>query len=348
MNNAVVYALGSALLFGISTPLAKWLVGVVSPLQLAGLLYAGSGLGLALVLALRRMTQRSPEPLNLPRGSDWWWLAAATLFGGVIGPVALTYGLSSTSAAAGSLLLNLEAVFTATFAWFVFRENFDRRIALGMVAIVAGGVLLVWNPAGEAVVSAGSLLIGIACVCWALDNNLTRKVSGSDAVILAAIKGTVAGGVNLALAAMLGSAIPPVSLIAAAALVGLLGYGVSLVLFILALRGLGTARTGAYFSVAPFFGAALASLFEPEAMTWHLGAAAGLMALGVWLHVTERHEHLHTHEAVEHDHPHTHDAHHGHEHIAWDGTEPHSHRHVHVPLRHGHAHFPDLHHRHDH
>lgn len=348
MYSGIIFALGSAALFGMSTPLAKLLVGAVSPLLLAGLLYAGAGLGLLLVACVRRVLAPQGWSPTLPARHQWRWLAAAIFFGGIAGPVALMYGLVTSTASSASLLLNLEAAFTALFAWFIFRENFDRRIALGMAAIVAGGLILAWMPGEYGHVSMGSLLIALACVCWALDNNLTRKVSASDAVTIAGLKGLIAGAVNLGLALLLGEAMPATRVIGAAAMVGFLGYGVSLVLFVLALRQLGSARTGAYFSVAPFYGAALAFLLQGDAVTWQLVIAGGLMAAGVWLHVSERHAHQHVHEHLEHNHSHSHDEHHQHAHDAWDGHEPHSHTHVHAPMIHSHVHYPDVHHRHPH
>jgi len=349
MHRGIAFALGSALLFGISTPLAKTLVGATSPLLLAGLLYAGSGLGLLAAWVVRRYASARPAGEGLPRRGEWWWLAGGIVFGGVMAPVALMYGLVTTTASTASLLLNLEAVFTALLAWFLFRENFDSRVAVGMLAIVAGGLVLAWIPGGPEGMWMGPVLIAAACLCWALDNNLTRRISGSDPVVIAGLKGLVAGSVNLLLALSLGATLPAAGVTGAAAAVGFLGYGVSLVLFVLALRHLGTARAGAYFSVAPFFGAAVAVLLQGEAVTWQLIVAGAAMAAGVWLHLTERHGHLHAHERVEHAHAHTHDRHHRHEHdFAWDGREPHLHAHVHAPLVHAHPHYPDLHHRHPH
>jgi drug/metabolite transporter (DMT)-like permease len=349
VNTGIAYALISAVLFGMSTPLAKSLVADVSPLLLAGLLYAGSGLGLLLLLAGRGLSAPRAFSVALPKRAEWGWLAGAVFAGGVIGPVALMYGLTTTAASTASLLLNLEAVFTALLAWFLFRENFDRRILIGMIAIVAGGALLGWTPGEWGSVSLGPVLIAAACLCWALDNNLTRKVSAGDAVVIAGVKGLVAGAVNLGLALLLGHRVPALAVVASAAAIGFLGYGVSLALFVLALRHLGSARAGAYFSVAPFFGAALAVLLLGDAVTWQLVAAGSLMLVGVWLHITERHEHLHVHEPQEHTHSHVHDQHHRHAHdFAWGGEEPHSHAHVHEPLVHAHPHYPDLHHRHPH
>jgi drug/metabolite transporter (DMT)-like permease len=343
-RRAIAYALLSSALFGASTPLAKIFVGAMPPLALAGLLYLGSAVGLGMWLALRRRIGVAPLA-----ASDVPWLAGAILAGGILGPALLMYGLARSDAASASLLLNLEAVLTATLAWLVFRENVDRRVFAGMAAIVAAGVVLAWQPMAPASGVTGALLIAGACFAWALDNNLTRRASGGDAVTIAAIKGAVAGITNIALAAALGARMPAPGAIVLVALLGLFGYGVSLVLFIMALRNLGTARTSAYFAVAPFFGALLAVALlgeRPEPSFW---IAAALMALGVWLHLSERHEHDHVHEPLTHAHEHVHDLHHHHEHArGWDGREPHSHVHHHPPLRHRHPHYPDLHHRHEH
>ena len=347
MKQGIAIALASALLFGISTPLAKTLLGTVPPLLLAGLLYAGSGLGLLLVMAVRSLARRGSFSWRLPR-NEWRWLAAAVLLGGVVAPAALMYGLVTSAASSASLLLNLEAVFTALIAWILFRENFDRRVVLGMIAIVTGGAVLAWTPGRYANTSLSVLLVAAACLCWALDNNLTRNVASGDAVLVACVKGVVAGAANIALALLLGAGLPERGTLAAAALLGFLGYGVSLVLFVLALRYLGTARTAAYFSVGPFFGAAVALLVQGDPVTWQLIVAGLLMAAGVWLHLTETHEHPHAHVAQEHSHWHVHDEHHRHAHDSGDADAAHSHRHVHSPLVHSHPHYPDLHHRHRH
>jgi len=347
VNPGIAYALLGAALFGASTPIAKLLVGEIGPVMLAGLLYAGSGLGLGLWLAVRGSLSRAAERPRFAPG-DYKWLAGAVILGGVIGPALLMLALAASSASSVSLLLNLESVFTALLAWFVFRENFDRRLILGMSLIVCGGVILGLRP-GETAASWPGLAVAGACLCWALDNNLTRKISAGDSVKIAGVKGLAAGTVNLCAAAAFGAALPAPEIVAAAALVGLLGYGVSLALFVVALRQLGTARTGAYFSTAPFIGAAASFALLGEAPDASFWIAAVLMAVGVALHLTERHRHMHRHEALTHTHTHTHDEHHRHEHdFAWDGNEPHSHTHAHDRLSHSHAHFPDIHHRHSH
>jgi drug/metabolite transporter (DMT)-like permease len=349
LPSGVGLALLSAALFGASTPFAKLLLRDVDPWMLAGILYLGSGLGLIGVRLAGRWVAGSRRQEPSLRGGGWLWLALAIASGGVIGPVLLMVGLSRTPAASAALLLNLEGVLTALLAWFVFRENVDRRVALGMAAIVAGGAVLVGGRAGGPGELLGSLAIAGACLAWAIDNNLTRKVSLTDPVQIAVLKGCAAGAVNVAIALGLGAALPRPAALIAAAVVGFGGYGVSLVLFVTALRHIGTARTGAYFSVAPFFGGLLGVILLREELTARLAAAGALMAVGVWLHLTERHEHGHEHEGLAHEHRHVHDEHHQHAH---DGTEapgePHSHWHVHTGLRHAHAHFPDIHHRHPH
>jgi drug/metabolite transporter (DMT)-like permease len=246
--------------------------------------------------------------------------------------------------------LNLEAVLTALIAWVVFRENADRRVVLGMAAIVAGGVVLSYPTSSTGSTNwIGPLAIAAACLCWAIDNNLTRKISATDALFIAGSKGLIAGIVNCSLALTLGAFWPGTTVLLATMMLGLVGYGISLVMFVLALRGLGTARTGAYFSTAPFIGAAVALVLLRETVTPAFWIACALMSIGVWLHVTEWHEHVHTHEPEKHRHRHSDDGHHDHDHGPdWDGVEPHDHMHQHVVVAHKHPHFPDIHHRHVH
>ncbi len=344
----VPMALASAALFGASTPLAKLLLGGgVDPWLLAGLLYLGSGVGLGLVHLVRGLLG-VPAPEAPLRPGDLPWLGLVVLAGGVIGPLLLMFGLARTPASSAALLLNLEGMATMAIAWLWFKENGDRRLLIGVAAILAGAALLSWqgDPAG---VGLGALAIAGACLAWGVDNNLTRKLSAADPVQIAAIKGVVAGGVNLALALAHGAHLPAPGALASAGVVGFFGYGVSLVLFVLALRHLGAARTGAYFSTAPFLGASLALILFREPITVPLVGAAMLMGVGVWLHLSERHEHDHVHKAMDHEHNHVHDEHHQHAHGSADPAgEPHTHWHHHIPLRHKHPHYPDLHHRHDH
>ena len=342
-NPGVLAALAAAVLFGAGTPFAKLLLGETSPWLLAGLLYLGSGAGL---FTLRLATRAAPA--RIP-SDERPWLAGAVVAGGIVGPVLLLYGLLGMPASSASMLLNAEGVFTALIAWFVFRENFDRRIALGMLAIVAGALVLSWQVDAQLEAAWPALAILGACLAWGIDNNLTRRVSLSDATFIAMVKGLAAGGVNIVLAFAAGATLPAAPALGAALLLGFLSYGLSLTLFVVGLRHVGTARTGAYFSIAPFVGAAIGIVALREPVTWQFAVAAILMGIGVWLHLTERHEHSHVHEVVEHTHEHEHDAHHEHEH-----EEPpaagirHAHHHRHAVLKHTHPHFPDAHHRHHH
>ncbi|EQB9728164.1 EamA family transporter [Yersinia enterocolitica] len=338
----VLAALTAAVLFGAGTPLAKQLLNTVSPWLLASLLYLGSGVGLALYRLITR-----PAAVKLPRNELWWFIGAITA-GGIIAPVLLMIGLTGMPASGASLLLNAEGVFTALLAWFAFKENFDRRIALGMIVIVAGAAILSWPGEARFAGLWPTLAILGACFAWGIDNNLTRKVSLTDATWIASVKGLVAGVVNLALAFTLGATLPPLPNLAGALLVGFFAYGVSLALFVIGLRHLGTARTGAYFSIAPFLGAALAVAMG-DAVTIPLIVAGLLMAIGIWLHLTEQHEHRHHHDDLLHEHQHLHDEHHQHSHdFPVNADIPHKHPHQHQPMEHSHPHFPDSHHRHKH
>jgi drug/metabolite transporter (DMT)-like permease len=339
-------AVGAAVLFGASTPFAKLLLGEVSPWLLAGLLYLGSGLGLAFIGGIRRrLGVASEAPL---RRADLPWLAAAVTAGGILAPVLLMVGLLTTPAASVSLLLNLEGVFTLGLAWIVFRENVDLRVGIGAAAILLGALVLSL-PEGSGEVGWGIAAVAAACLAWAIDNNLTRKIAAADPLQIATIKGLVAGAVNVAIGIALARGWPSLPVLAAAGLVGLLGYGVSLMMFVLALRHLGAARTGAYFSLAPFVGAGLAISAFGEPLTGTFLVAGLLMAIGLWLHLTERHDHEHAHEPMVHEHRHVHDEHHQHRHAPSDPFgEPHVHVHEHPRLVHRHPHYPDIHHRHEH
>jgi drug/metabolite transporter (DMT)-like permease len=338
----VPLALGTAAMFGAAPPLCKLLLDSVNPFMLAGLLYLGAGAGLALY-RLARGTSVGEAQLT---ARDMPWLALAIGAGGIVAPVLLMFGLSLNTASSSALLLNLEGLATMAIAWLVYRENVDRRLLLGAFAILAGAVLLSWQGEGVAF-NLGAVLVAGACLAWGLDNNFTRRISATDPVVIAMLKGLVAGAVNVGLALAAGASFPPPSIVAVTAAVGFFGIGVSLVMFIVALRHLGTARTGAYYSLAPFIGALLAIAILGDAVTLKLVVAGLLMGVGLWLHLSERHEHEHDHEELEHEHSHVHDEHHQHHH---DGpvSEPHSHWHRHAPMRHRHPHYPDLHHRHGH
>jgi drug/metabolite transporter (DMT)-like permease len=344
-------ALAAAALFGASTPLAKVLVGTVSPVVLAGLLYLGSGLGLGAVIAGRSAFGRAggSSRAEAPIGrTDLPWLAGAIVAGGILAPAVLLWGLTGTTASGASLLLNFEGVITTLIAGLLFGEAIGRRVWLAALVMLVAGALLVHDPHEPLRLSVHAMGIVAACLLWALDNNFTRKIAGADPVQIAAIKGITAGATNLAVGLGAGGALPGVPTLAAAAALGFASYGVSLVLFIYALRHLGAARTAAHFSTAPFMGAALAAPLLGEPVTSMLAAAAALMAIATWLVLTETHEHEHSHEHTTHTHRHVHDEHHQHAHRGDEGPEPHAHEHAHGPLTHRHPHLPDLHHRHGH
>jgi drug/metabolite transporter (DMT)-like permease len=339
-------ALAAAALFGASTPLAKLLQADIAPGLLAGLLYLGSGAGLALLKFALRFGPRAAEaPL---RPSDAPWLAAAVASGGIAAPLLLMWGLAGASAAGVSLLLNLEGILTALLAALVFKEAVAGRIWLAACLMLAAGLLLGYDPRQGFGVSLRTLAVVAACALWALDNNLTRRISAADPLDIAMIKGLAAGAVNIAAALAFGASLPAALPLAGALALGWLAYGISLTLYIVALRHLGSARAAAHFSSAPFIGAALAIALLREPVTAGFAAAFALMLAATWLALTERHAHEHVHEALVHEHLHTHDGHHRHAHRGDEGPEPHSHAHEHEPLAHSHPHLPDLHHRHPH
>ena len=344
-NKGYLYALVAACLFGASTPAAKPLLQQTSPWLLAGLLYFGSGIGLGLISFLRLKKEASL------RGKDWYWISGAVLFGGILAPLLLMTGLSKTNAGAASLFLNFEAVFTAVVSWYFFKEHFDRRIFIGMLFILCGGFILSWTKTPTLENSLGPFLIALACLGWAIDNNLTRKISASDPLQIATIKSLLAGSTNILLAFFFvqDGHFPAIKWLLTAGVIGFFGYGVSLLCFILALRHIGTSRTGAYFSLTPFVGALLSLLFLHEPISYQFILASLFMGIGLWLHLTENHSHEHTHEILEHEHQHIHDEHHQHAHSPNDPLgEPHSHKHRHEVMTHTHRHYPDIHHRHSH
>ena len=339
-------ALAAAALFGASTPLAKLLQADIAPALLAGLLYLGSGAGLALVKLALRLGRHAAEP-PLQAG-DIPWLAGAVASGGIAAPLLLMWGLAGATASGVSLLLNLEGILTALFAALVFKEAVAGRIWLAACLMLGAGLLLGYDPRAGFGLSLRTLAVIAACALWALDNNLTRRISAADPVNIAMIKGLAAGSVNIAAALAYGASLPAALPQAGALARGWVSYGISLVLYIVALRHLGSARAAAHFSTAPFIGAALAIGLLGEPMTAGFVTAFLLMLAATWLVLTERHRHAHVHEPLAHEHLHTDDAHHQHAHRGDEGPEPHSHPHRHEPLAHSHPHLPDLHHRHPH
>jgi drug/metabolite transporter (DMT)-like permease len=335
-------ALASAALFGAAAPAVKPIAGTLNPVLLAGLLYLGSFLGLLLARAARRTAAEARI-----RRSDLPALGGAILAGGVAAPVLLVWGLSGLAASAVSLLLAAETILTVVISALAFREHVAPRVWIAPVLILAAGALLGWTPGAAVPVSLHALAVLAACALWGLDNNLTSRIALADPYAIAMWKGLVAGVLNTAIGLALAPGVPQASWLGALA-VGALGYGASLVLYVLALRHLGAARTAAHFGTAPFFGAGLSVALLGEPVTAVLAAAFGLTAVGTWLVLGERHDHEHVHEAMEHEHRHVHDSHHQHAHRGDEGPEPHSHPHRHEPLRHRHPHFPDLHHRHRH
>lgn len=299
---------------------------------------------------LRKLLQTGTVDREAPLNrSDLPWLSGAVIFGGIIAPVLLLIGLQQTSASNASLLLNLEGAFTVILACAIFHENLGRRVSVGILAVLLGGLLISWQPTVFGGGLFGPLAIGAACLSWGIDNNLMQRISAGDAREVGAIKGLVAGTFNIFLGIWLGGTLPSATWTVVTLTVGFFTYGLSIMLYILSLRRLGTARTGAYFSAGPFIGAFLGLVLWHESASWSFVVASMVMIMGVWCLLSERHSHLHIHEALVHSHGHVHDEHHQHKHSPHDPSgKPHSHLHEHVPIAHSHTHYPDVHHRHSH
>lgn len=335
-------ALLAAALFGLSTPLMQRLGAGLGPLTVAALLYAGA----AVTGLLSRQPAEREARLHwadLPR------LGAMAAFGAALGPVALAWGLQHTSGTSASLMLTLEALFTAVLAWRLYGETMDRRVWAAMALLMAGAVTLVLDQGrfGDTRLW-GLLAVLLATAAWGADNTLSRALAERDPGQVVMVKALLGSTVTGALAWMRGEPLPTLMAALGLLVVGASGYGLSLRLYLLAQRAFGAARTGSVFAFAPFIGGAAAFAMGERGVSWLLLFGGVLMVLGVLLHLAETHDHAHTHEAIEHEHAHRHDdGHHDHVHEVMP-IGAHSHRHRHDPLTHAHPHVPDAHHAHTH
>lgn len=344
----MVQAILAAVLFGACTPISKLLLGDIEPIPMAAFLYFGSGIGMLLFGIIRRMKNNFTELEAKIGKDDIKWLIGAIIAGGVIAPIVLMFSLRNTPASTASLLLNFEGVATTLIAVIVFKEAIGRRIWLAVASITAASILLSWNLNGEWGFSIGSLGIILACSLWGIDNNFTRNISAKDPIITVIIKGIGAGIFSLLLGFITQSSFPGIKIALGAMLLGCFGYGLSIKLFISAMRNLGASRTSAFFGTAPFVGALLSFLLFRELPNTLFYIALPIMLMGAILILGEEHEHVHLHDSLEHEHRHSHnDEHHTHNHI--DGLElEHTHLHMHAYIEHSHIHTPDIHHRHVH
>lgn len=345
-NKGLQSAILSAFLFGISPVACKGLVGQMSPALLAGLLYLGSGLGLTAVL-FRQQLAVGKLVAGLSR-RQWGNLLGAIFAGGVAAPLFLAYGILYGTASEVSLLLNFEAVATTLLAWLIFHEHVGTRVWVGKIFIIGASLLVVLSGSGEVRLSVPGLCVLAACCLWGLDNNLTRELENLPPAFLACLKGWSAGLFNILVAMALFQGNATGFQVSGALVIGALSYGTSLVLFIQALREIGSARTSTWFACGPFIGAILAILIlgeRPQAEFWLAGI---IMLSGMFLLYGEKHRHSHRHARIAHSHPHDHDEHHRHQHQPEDLEGEHDHFHVHEPLEHVHSHWPDIHHRHSH
>lgn len=341
-----MYGIAAAMLFGLSAPVSKRLLLDIPPLLLASLLYLGAGFGLVIAAPFASRRERREAPI---RRADVPLLAGIVITGGILGPLLMLLGLQRVSGLAGSLLLNLEAVFTMLVALLFFREYLARRELAAASLIVGGAALLGYAPGELRAQWAGVVWIALACLSWAFDNNWTQRLSIKDPFAIVRIKTLGAGSCSLVLALLLGQRLPRLPVVLAALVLGVVSYGVSILLDAYALRHIGAAREAAFFATAPFMGAmAAVPILGERPRAIDLVALAG-MAAGVAVLLRRNHGHAHTHAPIEHEHVHVHDEHHQHEHRVGDPSgEPHSHAHRHAVLTHAHPHVSDIHHRHEH
>ncbi len=345
---SVIRALIAALLFGVSAPLAKLLLGEVEPIPLAAFLYLGSGIGLLGITLFQRISRQVIHSEAQIAKSDFGWLTGAIVAGGVAAPITLLFSLKHTPAATASLLLNFEGVATTLIAFFAFKESISRRAWWAVALITIASIFLSINLNAEWGFSPSALGIIAACVLWGIDNNFTRNISAKDPLIIVTLKGWGAGSFSLLMALFLSVKLPAWEIVLGALFLGSLSYGASIVLFIHAMRGLGAARASVLFSTAPIAGIILSILIFQEFPSWLFIAALPLMVVGAFLLINDEHKHPHVHETLIHEHSHTHDdGHHEHDH-AGESVKKHSHIHTHHELAHSHHHMPDLHHRHAH
>jgi drug/metabolite transporter (DMT)-like permease len=344
-------AILSAVLFGVSAPLSKVLLREIDPIPLAAFLYIGSGAGLWIFQRLERLiVKREHEEASLSK-KDILWLVGAILSGGVIAPILLMFSLRITPASTASLLLNFEGVATALIAGLFFSEYIGKRVWISILLITLASILLSWNFTGQWRFSIGAIGIIFAGFCWGIDNNFTRNISSKNPVSIVIIKGFSAGFFSLFLSLLLKNSIPDLKIILLSMLLGCLSYGFSLVLFVVAMRNLGSARTSAFFGTAPFIGAALSFILFKDTPNIMFIISLLLMIAGAVFLLKEKHSHKHFHEYVAHVHMHNHrDGHHNHSHKPGEVPESgyHSHFHIHESLEHEHSHMPDIHHRHNH
>jgi drug/metabolite transporter (DMT)-like permease len=313
---------------------------------MAAFLYIGSGTGIALIKLSQRLTANQREAgIHAP---DVKWLAGAILSGGILAPIVLMISLKNTPASTASLLLNFEGVGTTLIALLFFHESISRRALAAVLAITLAGICLSTNFRDGFGFSLGALGIISACFLWGVDNNFTRNISARDPLTIVAWKGLVAGTFSLLLGLGLGQRPPALIAILGILLLGFISYGLSTMLFIYSMRGLGAARTSALYGTAPLAGVLLSFLIFREILTPLFFAAAILMVAGAWLLANEEHAHFHIHMPVVHEHRHTWvDEFHRHEEADGLAGKAHSHLHEHPRTEHEHGHMPDIHHRHE-
>jgi drug/metabolite transporter (DMT)-like permease len=347
-TKAQIYGIIAAALFGASAPFSKLMLSNISPLQLAGVLYLGSGFSLLVIKLIKNASYTTDNSAKLEK-KDFPWLAGAVVSGGILAPICLLFGLSITPAATASILLNFEAVATALIATLFFHEHLGKKVIYALILLTLASLILTFEPSGKIGISWGAILIIAACAFWGIDNNLTRNISSKDPLTIVIVKGTVAGIFSILLSVLMKNPVPSVTTVTGGLILGGLSYGISLILFILTLKEIGASRASALFASAPFIGAIISFMLFWNFPSLNFIIAVPIMLFGTFLLFSETHLHSHTHEAIEHEHSHNHvDEHHMHQHGNLSKDIVHSHKHFHELIVHTHNHMPDIHHRHIH
>ncbi len=355
MNKSKVYpimmALLSAILFGASAPITKMLLGKIDPIPLAAFLYLGSGIGLLVFQIVTSFIKKQALDEAPLKKKDFPWLLGASIAGGIVAPIILLNCLKITPASTASLLLNFEGVATTIIAVIFFKENAGKQILSAIVLITVASIILSWDFKNQWGFSIGSFGIILACFCWGIDNNFTRNISAKNPFSIVTIKGIISGSFSFILSKILGNQMPDLTILISAMIIGFFCYGLSIVLFVFAMRDLGSTRTSALYGTAPFIGVILSFILLRDTPSIMFFISLPIMIIGTVLLLKEKHYHTHMHKAMQHEHRHNHDdAHHNHEHapgqVIINGY--HSHMHTHKAIEHTHPHSPDIHHRHEH
>lgn len=284
-NAAISQAVLAAALYALSSPFSKMLLKEIPPMMMAAFLYLGAGLGMSIIWFIRNKSQKERTELRLTRKELPYTIAMVML--DIAAPIFLMFGLTMTTAANASLLNNFEIVATAVIALSIFKEAINRRLWIAIVLITVSSILLSVEDTSSFSFSIGSIFVILACICWGVENNCTRKISGKDPLQIVVIKGFGSGIGSLTIAFAVGEQINSLTYVPAVLLLGFVAYGLSICFYVYAQREIGAAKTSAYYAVAPFIGVVLSFLILGERPNMLFGTALLIMIAGTYLASTD-------------------------------------------------------------